>query len=99
MDLRERESVRLHDAKRSRAQTTLQCTIAAEGHIQVAADNLLDDMDIDAKRQELIKHHKAQLQVLNKRTAQLKAAERAATRAAAAPKARAGAKTKAKAKA
>ncbi len=98
-DLREREAERCCKVKRERAAETIGLTTAAEGQVQLAAETLLGNADIDAKRQELKEQHKAQLQVLNKRTAQLKAADRAATRAATAPKARAGAKTKAKAKA
>ncbi len=75
--LREREGLRIAQAKRSRSDAVATSAMVAAGHVQLATGDLRDLAEVTAKRQELAAQHKASRKVLSEREKQLRNEERA----------------------
>ncbi len=97
--LREREAQRICKATHSRAEETIGLTCAAQGSVQIVAEELLCGEDVDKAQRELTSKYNAQKKVLSAHKTQLKRDAALAARAAAGPKPRGKAKAKATGKA
>ncbi len=97
--LREREAQRICKATHSRAEERIGWTSAAQGSLQIVAEEILCGEDVEKAQRELTSKYNAQKKVLSAHKTQLKRDAALAARAAAGPKPRGKAKAKAKGKA